>query len=58
MSLDVLIAVFETSYAKNDEEGEDDKTGRDGRELAEELEDGYTEEETRRMMTYMLDSSV
>ncbi len=42
MAFDVFVAILECSDSENDEEGENDKSGRYGREFGEELENGYT----------------
>lgn len=42
MTLDILVPVLCGRDGDDDDEREDDQTGRDGRELGEELEDGDT----------------
>lgn len=45
MALDVLVTILEHGDRQHDDEGQDDQTGRDSRELGEELQDGDEQEE-------------
>lgn len=48
--LDIFIPVFDSSYEKYDQEGDNDETGGDGGELGEELEDDDEREETKKRL--------
>lgn len=45
VALHILVSVLDRGDAEHDEQGEDDKTGGDGREDREELENGDSQEE-------------
>jgi hypothetical protein len=46
MTLDILVPILQSGDCENGQEGQDDETGRDGREFGKELQDIDGEEET------------
>ncbi len=51
VALDVLISVLDSCHAKNNDQGEENQSKRDGRKLGKELKNVNNEEETRRPRT-------